>query len=304
MNREGACESTVRYTIMPDYGGAYGWINRKGTDTLGPNHADSTGWEGDHPISEDLQEAFAAWQKAFERAPNEWGVCIALLDWLQFHERGLALARRLKAELGDAARIFYRKPIEDPNQRINERVEILSGGAVVETAPPRRLRASSPDWLPKTIVSGGQTGVDRAALDWVCHHRIPHGGWCPQGRRASDGTLSLKYQLRETESAGYRQRTKLNVRDSDATLILNVGELEGGTLRTQQFAERMAKPHLVIQLDHGAPDQSADRIIEWLVAGNFSTLNVAGPREEKRPGIYALALSVLDRCMVSPEEKA
>ena len=304
MNREAERQSMVRYTIMPDYGGAYGWINREGTDTLGPNHADTTGWGGDHPISEELQEAFAAWQTEFERATNEWEAGIALLDWPRFHERGMALARRLKAELGDAARIYYEKPCEDPNQRINERVEILADGTVVETVFPRRLQTSLPNWLPNTVVSGGQTGVDRAALDWACNHRIPHGGWCPQGRRASDGPLSVKYQLRETESAGYRQRTKLNVQDSDATLILNLGELDGGTLQTQQFAERMGKSHLVLQLDQCAPDESAGRITEWLIAGRFSTLNVAGPREEKRPGIYALTLSVLHRCTASPEEKA
>ena len=304
MNRETERQSMVRYTIMPDYGGAYGWINREATDALGPNHADTSGWGGDHSISEELQEAFAAWQTEFELAPNEWEAGIALVDWPRFHERGMALARRLKAELGDAARIYYEKPCEDPNQRVAERVEILADGTVVETVFPRRLQTSLPDWLPNTVVSGGQTGVDRAALDWACNHRIPHGGWCPQGRRASDDPLSLKYQLRETESAGYRQRTKLNAQDSDATLILNVGELDGGTLQTLQFAERMGKPHLVVQLDQGIPDELAGRITEWLVAGKFNTLNVAGPREEKRPGIYALTLSVLDRCAASPEEKA
>lgn len=304
MNREAERQSMVRYTIMPDYGGAYGWVNREGTDALGPNHADTSGWGGDHSISEELQEAFAAWQTEFELATNEWEAGIALLDWPRFHEQGMALARRLKAELGDAARVYYEKPVEDPNQRVNERVEILAGGAVVETVFPRRLQTSLPEWLPNKVVSGGQTGVDRAALDWACNHRIPHGGWCPQGRRASDGALSLKYQLRETESAGYRQRTKLNVQDSDATLIFNVGELDGGSLQTLQFAERMAKPHLVVQLDQGIPDESAAGITEWLIAGRFNTLNVAGPREEKRPGIYALTLSMLDRCTASPEEKA
>ena len=222
---------------MPDYGGAYGWINREGTDALGPNHADTSGWCGDHSISDELQADFAAWQTEFEAAPMDRDAGIALLDWPRFHERGMALARRLKAELGDAVRIYYEKPVEDPNQCINERVEILAGGAIVETVFRRRLQTSLPDWLPNMVVSGGQTGVDRAALDWACNHRIPHGGWCPQGRRASDGPLSLKYQLRETESAGYRQRTKLNVQDSDATLILNVGELDGGTQQTLQFPE-------------------------------------------------------------------
>lgn len=292
----------ARYTIMPDYGGAYGWINREGTDDLGPNHADTCGWGGDHSISDELQEDFAAWQTEFEAAPIDWDAGIAILDWPRFYERGMALARRLKAELGDAARIYYEKPFEDPNRRVQERVELLADGSVVTAFPPR-LETSLPDWFPRVIVSGGQTGGDRAALDWACNQRIPHGGWCPQGRLASDGALSVKYQLRETESAGYRQRTKLNVQDSDATLIFNVGELDGGTLQTLRFAERMGKPHLVVQLDQCVPDESAERITEWLIAGKFNTLNVAGPREEKRPGIYALTLSVLDRCTASPEEK-
>ena len=129
MDHEAERQSTVRYTIMPDYGGAYGWINREGTDALGPNHADTCGWGGDHPISDELQADFAAWQTEFERATNEWEAGIALLDWPRFHERGIALARRLKAELGDAVRIYYEKPVEDPNQRINERVEILADPA-------------------------------------------------------------------------------------------------------------------------------------------------------------------------------
>lgn len=294
----------VRYTIMPDYGGAYGWINREGTDALGPNHADTCGWGGDHPISDELQAAFAAWQTEFECAPMDHEAGIAILDWVRYHARGIALTNRLKAELGDAASVYYEKPVEDPNQRLHERVEVLLDGSVVEKDIPRRLQTALSDWFPQMIVSGGQTGVDRAALDWACNHRIPHGGWCPHGRRASDGSLSMKYQLRETESAGYRQRTKLNVQDSKATLILNVGELDGGTLQTVLFAERMGRPNFVVQLDQCVPDEAAARIVQWLTAGRFSTVNVAGPREEKRPGVYALALSVLDRCTAFPEAMA
>ena len=303
MNREAERQSMVRYTIMPDYGGAYGWINQHGPeDELGPNHADTCSWSSDHPISDELQAEFSAWQMEFESGTREQKGR-SVFDWPRFHEIGMALTRRVKAELGDAARVFYEKPMEDPNRRIQERVELLSDGSIVECFS-QRLKFPFPEWFPRMIVSGGQTGVDRAALDWACNHHIPHGGWCPQGRRASDGALSVKYQLRETESAGYRQRTKLNVQDSDATLILNVGELDGGSLQTLQFAERMGKPNLVVQLDQCAPDKSAGRITEWLIVGKFCTLNVAGPREEKRPGIYALTLSVLDRCTASPEEKA
>ena len=91
-----------------------------------------------------------------------------------------------------------------------------------------------------TIVSGGQTGADRAALDFAIAHGIEHGGWCPLGRRAEDGPLDAKYRLVETEREGYRARTVRNVRDSDATLILNLGDLEGGSLETMRIASDAA----------------------------------------------------------------
>lgn len=157
----------------------------------------------------------------------------------------------------------------------------------------------SDSWLISKIVSGGQTGADRAALDWARSHAVDHGGWCPKGRLAVDGALPLHYQLRETESAGYRQRTKLNVRDSDATLIFNMGRLDGGTLLTVRIAQTLGKPHLVIQLDSPNFDAVVLEIRAWLVNRKFQTLNVAGPREEKHPGIYAAVLAVLDLCLKS-----
>lgn len=152
-------------------------------------------------------------------------------------------------------------------------------------------------WLPRTVVSGGQTGVDRAALDWASSHGILHSGWCPKGRMAADGPLPSRYHLRETESAGYRQRTKLNVQDSDATIIFNTGNLDGGTLQTVRFAQRMNKPYCTFQLDEVGLAQVAFQLVEWLKVGQFVTLNIAGPREEKRPCIYTLVLSVLDLCL-------
>ncbi len=148
----------------------------------------------------------------------------------------------------------------------------------------------------RRVVSGGQTGVDRAALDWAIHHRIAHGGWCPKGRVSVDGPIPLRYQLQETESKGYRQRTQLNVRDSDATLVLNTGDLDGGTLQTVRFAQSLGKPHLVVQLDEGTPEASAKVVTAWLAKGMFVTINIAGPREEKRPGISALVAAVLELC--------
>lgn len=95
------------------------------------------------------------------------------------------------------------------------------------------------------IISGGQTGVDWAALDFAIARQIPHGGWCPAGRRAADGVLDVRYQLIETESNGYRQRTKYNARDADATLIIYRGRLEGGSLLTRDLATGHGKPLLL-----------------------------------------------------------
>ena len=138
------------------------------------------------------------------------------------------------------------------------------------------------------IVSGGQTGVDRAALDAAIELGLPAGGWCPRGRRAEDGPIAARYAMNETPSARYPQRTRWNARDSDATLILNRGPLEGGTLLTRDYAMRvLGKPVRVVQLDGADPGVAAARA--WLEANRVRVLNVAGPREGSRPGIYAEA---------------
>lgn len=145
------------------------------------------------------------------------------------------------------------------------------------------------------IVSGGQTGVDRAALDFAIEHRYPHGGYCPKGRKAEDGLIPLCYQLVETDSENYRQRTKRNVQESDATLILNTGELADGSLETNRIAERMGKPVKVVALDDFLEDADLRVALTqtWLRANNVNVLNVAGPRESKRPGIHCLACAFL-----------
>lgn len=152
-------------------------------------------------------------------------------------------------------------------------------------------------WFPCTIVSGGQTGADRAALDWAIGRGIVHGGWCPKGRLATDGPLAPIYQLTETESAGYRQRTKLNVQGSDATLIFNLGELDGGTRQTVRFAQTLKKPHCFFQIDQMTRDDIAREVGAWSEQGQYAVLNIAGPSEEKRPSIYARVMDILDLCM-------
>lgn len=144
------------------------------------------------------------------------------------------------------------------------------------------------DLLPvfSRIVSGGQTGADRAALDWAIAQGFDHGGWCPKGRLAEDGVLDARYQLKQTDSENYFERTERNVLDSDGTLIFNSGELEGGTLRTVRFAETHRKPCLVLQLDEGICLEDIARVLAWLRAESIRTLNIAGPRESERPGTY------------------
>ena len=136
------------------------------------------------------------------------------------------------------------------------------------------------------IVSGGQTGVDRAALDAALDFAWDCGGWCPRGRAAEDGRIPEEYPLEETPSRRYAQRTEWNVRDSDGTLILTTGRLRGGTALTRGLAARYAKPCLVIDLAH---DPDVARVADWLAVSHIRVLNVAGPRESQRPGIYANA---------------
>jgi hypothetical protein len=142
------------------------------------------------------------------------------------------------------------------------------------------------------IVSGGQTGADRAALDWAIERGIPHGGWCPAGRLAEDGTVPVRYNLEEMpDGGGYRRRTKANVRDSDATLVVSIEPvLSGGSKETVLFARRLAKPwlHVHPQMDWRAA------LVAWLESAAIETLNVAGPRASREPEVAAFTWKVLD----------
>ena len=147
------------------------------------------------------------------------------------------------------------------------------------------------------IVSGGQTGVDRAALDTALAFGISYGGWCPKGRRAEDGPIPARYKLRETAGAGYGERTRLNVRDSDGTLILVQGSAEvaiaGGTRLTIDVAEEIGRPALVIDLAAESVQTGVAAARAWRAANGGCILNVAGPRESEAPGIAAAAASFL-----------
>ena len=136
------------------------------------------------------------------------------------------------------------------------------------------------------IISGGQTGVDRGALDAAMELGIEHGGKCPQGRLAEDGTIPRKYQLKELPSRRYSVRTEQNVIESDATLILHYGELSGGTEFTRRMAIKNAKPYFLYDLTQPA---ELDEVLHWLADEQVGTLNCAGPRESSCPGIQSLA---------------
>jgi hypothetical protein len=157
------------------------------------------------------------------------------------------------------------------------------------TRQPRSRRR----FQPERIISGGQTGVDRGALDAAMALGIPHGGWCPKGRRAEDGVIPPSYQLSETESAEYAVRTERNVLESDATLILCRGIPSGGTALTLWLAQRHGKPYLIIDLDRSSPANAR----RWLTTVRPATLNVAGPRESTAPGIASHACDFLMRLL-------
>ena len=154
-------------------------------------------------------------------------------------------------------------------------------------------------WRLERIVSGGQTGVDRAALDVALELGIPCGGWCPKGRRAEDGLIPEAYPLNESPTANYAERTALNVKDSDGTLILSRGPLRGGTALTKTFAERYRRPYLVVELRDATPQL----IHEWLSENSIRILNVAGPRETSQPGITRQAATFLRALFGNPSPK-
>ncbi len=142
----------------------------------------------------------------------------------------------------------------------------------------------------KRIVSGGQTGVDRAALDVAIDLGIGCGGWCPAGRLAEDGAISSEYPLKETPASEYAERTEWNIRDSDGTLVLTIGTPTDGTHFTVFLAARMAKPCLIVDFNK---DPDAEHVRNWIAENRINTLNVAGPRASKFPSIYDKAVEFL-----------
>ncbi len=143
------------------------------------------------------------------------------------------------------------------------------------------------------IISGGQTGVDRAALDFAIEHNIPYGGWLPKGRKTEDGILDLKYKLQEMPTGEYSKRTEKNVLDSEGTVIVSHGLLTGGSALTREFAQKHGKHWIHIDLKELTLNQAAERLLHWIQEEEIEVLNVAGPRARKDPDIYSKTVELL-----------
>ena len=155
------------------------------------------------------------------------------------------------------------------------------------------------------VISGGQTGVDRAALDAAVDAGIAISGWCPRGRRSEDGRIPEDYPLRETAARSYAVRTEWNVRDADGTLIVVLDDISSGTQLTLDLARRLGKPLSVIHLlppnetdliaDVISVDEQVSSVVDWIRSNRIRVLNVAGPRASSHEDVYPLALQFLQQ---------
>jgi hypothetical protein len=144
------------------------------------------------------------------------------------------------------------------------------------------------------IISGGQTGVDRAALDAALKHHLQCGGWCPDGRLDEFGRIPEHYPVRELSGAGPAERTRQNVIDSEATIIMYEKQLRSGTEFTVQCCEEYRRPHLLIDAAKTSTDVAAKLISEFVRQRNVGTLNVAGPRQSDWSGGYDYCFRTLE----------
>ncbi len=146
----------------------------------------------------------------------------------------------------------------------------------------------------KTIISGGQAGADRAALDVAIRLGIPHGGWVPRGRRAEDGILPGRYRVGEMPTPDYAARTEQNVIESDGTVIISHGPLDGGSALTEIHAKRHERPYIHLDMERLSIVKAANTLQQWIEADTIRVLNVAGPRESRDPHIYRVTAAVLE----------
>ena len=147
------------------------------------------------------------------------------------------------------------------------------------------------------IVSGGQTGVDRAALDAALERKFDVGGWCPEGRLSEDGTIPERYPVKELPKSGYRRRTKQNVVDSDGTVIIYFGRPSGGTAQTIKFCISEGRPYLLIDACEMSIENASRKITEFIEREAISIMNVAGPRASGEPRAYDYTKKVMHRVL-------
>ena len=157
--------------------------------------------------------------------------------------------------------------------------------------------------MVKKIISGGQNGADRAALDFAIKHKIPHGGWVPKGRLTVDGPLPTKYKLTQIPSASYPKRTEQNVIGSDGTVIISHGRLTGGSAYTKKMAIKHEKPCLHIDLNRQDVLSAALELLTWIDENGIKTLNVAGPRSSKDPKIYMAVKKLMENVLILEASK-
>jgi hypothetical protein len=154
------------------------------------------------------------------------------------------------------------------------------------------------------IISGGQTGVDRAALDVALKHGIECRGWCPAGRLDEFGRIPDRYPLQELKSGGFTERTLLNVKDSDGTAIIYPGKLGGGTEQTVRFCQELQRPHQLIDAATVSVEDAATLIAVFIRDHETEILNIAGPRQSEWPGGYGYVSRALDRLLKSITSKS
>ncbi len=149
------------------------------------------------------------------------------------------------------------------------------------------------------IVSGGQTGVDRAALDAAMAQGVAVGGWCPESRQAEDGPIPANYPLKELKGGGYAERTLKNVVDSDGTVIIFFDELSGGTKLTRDYCVAEVKPHILIDGADYTSDSAVMLLSDFIFANHIRKLNVAGPRASKDNRVYDYVYIVIYQLLES-----
>lgn len=144
------------------------------------------------------------------------------------------------------------------------------------------------------IISGGQTGVDRAALDAALNLGVECGGWCPAGRVDELGKIPDRYPLTELKGGGFAERTLQNVKDSDGTIVIYCEKSYGGTKETVRFCLEQDKPHQLIDAAKVSPEEAGKLIVPFVRNNKIDILNVAGPRQSEWPGGYQHAFRTLE----------